>query len=794
MRMPKLNFKKYFTFKMPGKRAKKVILIITGSLILLVALVIIFISPLTKYYIEKNDVKFTGREISMDWAYVNPFTGYIHLDGLKIYESKSDSIFLSLDGLSLNFSIYKIPSKNYEISSLVLDKPNGKIIEIDKIFNFFDIIEKFTTNDKPKKTGEPLHFNILNIEIVEGLFYYMNPITPIGYFIKNVNIKSSGKFWNKDVMDFVFAFKSGIGTGSIKGKFIINTENLNYQLTAKADTFDLKIIEQYLKPFLNYGKFRAYFDADIKATGNFKDAEQLNAMGRIAINDFHFGKNDKEDYASFKQLKVDMIELNPKKKKYLFDSVILDSPFCKYERYDTLDNIQRIFGARGVNVEAVNANPAKFNLILEIAKYVTTLAKNFLSSDYKINKFAIYDANVQYNDYTLREKFSIGLNPLTIKADSVNKSKNWVNMVITSGIVPYGNLSATLHLNPRTNDDFDINFVMEKISAPMFNPFFVSYTGFPLDRGNVEMRSYWTVRNSKIKSTNHLILLDPRFTKRVKNKDTKWIPMPLIMAFIREYGNVIDYEIPITGDLKDPKFKFWDIIFDLIKNILIKPPSTPYRMDVKNIENKVEKSMMITWGIRQSKLTKRQLKFVEKMAKFIKETPDASISIYPVMYSEKEKESILFYEAKRKYFLIYKKKNRQDYTNSDSISVEQMSIRDAGFLKYMNGMVNDKMLYTIQQKCTKFIGTDLLNKRYHQLIKIRENEFLIYFKNDGTANRIKLHSVESSVPFSGFSYFKIKYKGELPQFLIKANEDMEQLNDEGPRKKYKLLRKQWFKF
>jgi len=792
--MKNINFKKWFKLKMPGRRGKKIFLIIIGSVALLVALVIIFISPLTKYYIEKNDVKFTGREIKMDWAYVNPFTGYIHLDGLKIYEFKSDSIFLSIDGLSLNFTVYKILSKNYEISSLVLEKPNGKIIEINKIFNFFDIIEKFSTNDKPKKPKEPLHFNILNIKIVEGLFYYSNPIMPIGYYIKNVNIESSGKFWNRDVMNFVFAFKSGIGSGKMNGKFIINTKNLNYNLAVKADTFDLKIIEQYLKAFTQYGKFRAFLNADINASGNFKDAEQLSAKGQIAINDFHFGRKDKEDYASFKQLKIEMIELNPKKKKYIFDSVILANPYFKYERYDSLDNIQQIFGANGNNVKAENANSDKFNLILEIAKYVSNLAQNFLQSDYKVNKFAIYDANIQYIDYTLREKFSIGLNPLTIKADSVNKSRNWVDMKITSGIVPFGNLSVTLHLNPRTKDDFEIHFLIQEVSAPMFNPYLVTYTSFPLNRGNIELQSYWKVQNGKIKSTNHLILLDPRLTKKIKNKDTKWVPMPLIMAFVREYGNVIDYEIPITGDLKDPHFKIRDIIFDLLKNILIKPPSTPYRMDVKNIESKVEKSLTITWPTRQIKMTKMQIRFVEKMAKFLKETPDASISIYPNVYVEKEKEYILFYEAKKKYFLISHNKKWSDYTGNDSLAVEKMSIRDAGFIKYLNSMVKDKLLFTIQQKCSKFIGTDLVTKRYHQLIKNRKNEFLAFFKNDGTTNRIKFQNTETSVPFSGFSYYEIKYKGVVPKYLKDANEDIEQINEEKSRKKYKFFRKPWFKF
>jgi len=115
----------------------------------------------------------------------------------------------------------------------------------------------------------------------------------------------------------------------------------------------------------------------------------------------------------------------------------------------------------------------------------------------------------------------------------------------------------------------------------MFNPYLISYTSFPLDRGTLELNGTWNVRNDQIESANHLLIIDPRVTKRLRKKDAKWIPMPLIMALIRERGNVIDYEIPITGSLKNPKFHLHDVLVDLIENIFVKPATTPYRMEVK---------------------------------------------------------------------------------------------------------------------------------------------------------------------------------------------------------------------
>ena len=76
----------------------------------------------------------------MDWAYVNPFTGYIQFSNLRIYEHNSDSVFFS-SGISLKVPVLKLLSKEYEISSLTLDVPNAWIIQDKKILTFYDLIE-----------------------------------------------------------------------------------------------------------------------------------------------------------------------------------------------------------------------------------------------------------------------------------------------------------------------------------------------------------------------------------------------------------------------------------------------------------------------------------------------------------------------------------------------------------------------------------------------------------------------------------------------------------------------------
>ncbi len=77
-------------------------------------------------------------------------------------------------------------------------------------------------------------------------------------------------------------------------------------------------------------------------------------------------------------------------------------------------------------------------------------------------------------------------------------------------------------------------------------------------------------------SENHVLMNDPHITRTMTKREGKKLPLPLILAFVRERDNLVDYNIPITGDLKDPKFNLWDIVTDALSNIFIKPVSLPY--------------------------------------------------------------------------------------------------------------------------------------------------------------------------------------------------------------------------
>src|ERR1041385_5371291 len=515
---------------LPGfknKKLKRLFGVLIWILIVPVVL-IIFASPIAKYWIEKYDVEYTGREITIDRPYVNLFTGYVSFSNLKISEADHDSLFLKARCISANFSVYKLFFKIIEISDLTLVDPVGTLIQNKRETNLDDLIRRFSPKKDSSKHRSPLKFSILTIHINNGEIHYREINMPVHIFINKLHMNCSGIRWNSDTIASTYSFLSGIGKGGMKGYFSINTKNLNYRIQSKVDSLDLNFINQYIHDLANYGKVKAVLDADLNTKGNFKNAEILSATGNVCFTGFHFEDHKKEDFMSFKKLAIGIKQLNPNDRIYVFDSVLLTRPYLKYEEYDHQNNLDVMFYKKSSGGYVSN-NAGRFNLIVVIGDYLKEISKNFFKSNYQVNRLAVSNGRCLYNNFSLNEKFSMAADPVTLTADSIIKRRKMVELHFKTQLKPYGDVNISFNINPKDSSDFDLVYHLKDLPLAMFNPYLIYYTSFPVDRGTLEVKGKWNVRKGNISSANHVLIIDPRVSKRTRHKHSKWIPLPIVM-------------------------------------------------------------------------------------------------------------------------------------------------------------------------------------------------------------------------------------------------------------------------
>lgn len=588
-------------FRKIKNRLLRIAMIVVLIVFVFVAVVIAFISPIAKYMIENYSKKFIGRQVHLSWIYVNPFTGYISAHNVRMLEKNSNLVCLTADDLAIDFTFRALFQKTLDINSLKANHLWVNIIQNKDSLNFNDLIKTDTL--KPKKNP---HFCIRNIHISNSEFHYTEVSIPVSYYFKQINLADPVFAWNVDTTQIQYDFVSGVGSGAVKGVFMLNTQNSDYKLSTIVSNFDLKIFQQYMKDFANYGYISAFLDANIKATGNLRSKYALKAAGNVAVNNFHFGASQGNDYVRFNKFSFTIDSLSPSHAKYYFSNILLDAPYLKYEKYDTLDNFARIFGKKGSNVKAARAQHAQVNIIFLISDYIRDLAKELQGSNYHFDNFKVTNASLEYHDYSLLQEFDLNANPIMITAKNIDTRNKQMDFNLDAKMEPFGNVKASWSVNPNDFGNFNLTFDFTGFPLPLFNPFSISASSYPFHKGTVELHGNWVVINKQVTSDNHLLIINPQTADKVNNEGAKKIPVPLLMAFIRNIDRRIDVNIPITGDLKNPKYHLNDIIWEVIKNIFVKPPTFPFREADAVQKQKSEDFILMEWNLMQTEIDRTQ--------------------------------------------------------------------------------------------------------------------------------------------------------------------------------------------
>ena len=751
-------------FRRIKHRGIRILVIVLCVIFLLVAVVIAFISPIAKYMIEKNSEKYIGRKVEMSWLYINPFTGYVNAHNLRIYENQRPEVFLKTN-LSLNVTVRKLFAKSYELTSFTLDELWMNVIQMDSVtYNFSDLMEQDTIEEKVK---EAVHYCVKNIRIRDSEIYYNELLIPVRYYITNVNVKCTGIEWDVDTTHVEYEFESGIGSGKVKGLLNFNLKENRYDVKTTVSRFDLKVLEQYMKDFASHGNFSAFLDADIHAKGGLDSTLDIFTTGNIAILDFHLGKDSLDDYISFSRLALNIDSMHPINEKYFFSALVIDTPYIKYERYDGgMDNFSKMFGKGGANIDQAKAEHEDVNIIFLLADYLKELAKNIVNSEYRLDRFDVNTARLVYNDYSLLEKFSATAHPITITAKDMNTNEKRMEMVLKANLNPFGDVHVNFNINPNDFGDFHVDYSLKNLPMPLFNAYTITYSSYPFHRGRIELFGEWNVIDNQINSDNHLIIINPTTMEKVKKQGAKNVPVPLIMAFVRNWDRRIDIEIPITGNLRDPKFNVWDVIFDVIANIFVKPPTFPFRATEQEAKEEKEEFEMLEWKPMQAGLEDDQEEQLRKISRYLFFHPRSHLTISPKNFTDKEKESILLFEAKKKYYMDAN--NLKSISREDSVTIFQMSIKDSGVIRYLNKHANPTgLVFGTYDQCRILVGSKKIEEEYDQLLAARKKEVEDYFGEKKVKERITIEKGESVVPATGFSHYIFKYSGEVPEEVKK---------------------------
>jgi hypothetical protein len=307
--------------------------------ILLFVFAILFAAPrIGRWYIVKHSHELIGRNLEINKIRFNYFTGTLHVSDAKLYESDSKTVFLSFNQLKVNLDYLPLLKNELFVKNISLDDPFVEVLQNSDKFNFSDLTASDSSAAKKDTIpSKPMKYIINNIRISRGYVKYTDIALNHTIALDKLDLLIPGFTWNSDSTNLNVDFRFVDG-GGLYSNLELNQADSTYAVNLKLDSLNLNIIEPYVKSNMHISSLHGFLSNNLKIVGNMRSVMQLTMKGVNHVFDFSMTDTLKRTILSFKQLDVDINNLQPDKNIVNLNSVSLTDPFILFEMVDSANN------------------------------------------------------------------------------------------------------------------------------------------------------------------------------------------------------------------------------------------------------------------------------------------------------------------------------------------------------------------------------------------------------------------------------------------------------------------------
>ncbi len=603
------------------KRVIKIIIFfILPAFVVLLAVAMIALPFVAKDYINKHGKEYTGRQLSVDQVKINYLTTTFNVLGFKMLEADDRETFLSFDTLTVDVNPIRLFSSELEIGKLRLVRPEVTITRKDSIFNFDDIITFLNSksNEDTVKTSEPFKYILKNISLEKGKLTfndkgvnYTNVMTNLGFTLPYISYNQA----DINEAGLKFYFENG---GFFQAKAGYNQTKGTYNADFTVDKLDISPLLPYVKDYYRFKSMTGLVEGNFHLDGSLSHPDSIKISGDGKVNGFQANDLSDRKVLGARSAVVTLDDSYPMKYFFRMDKVTLTEPYIYCEMKDSTNNLL------GLMVETPD-DGEPFNYY------------------YKINHFVIEDGLVDFRDNSYGDPFDYHFDKISLSVDSVSSTAKWLTAYSTMRLNKRGNLKAELGINPSDPYELKINYVITNFQLSDLNVISRYYVGFPFVLGNMYYKGKTVITARQLISENKLIIRNAKLGK--KRGGLMNIPLKLALYVLKDVHGDITLDLPVSGDLNDPKTKVGKLVWQVFKNFIVKIAASPFRALSGLVGVDPDEIKGIEFNYADTTLTDRHLKRIRLFTELEKKKPDMKVELAYYNDPALEKQEIAVEEA-----------------------------------------------------------------------------------------------------------------------------------------------------
>ncbi|MBI5484770.1 MAG: DUF748 domain-containing protein [Deltaproteobacteria bacterium] len=406
---------------------------------------------------------------------------------------------------------------------------------------------------------------------------------------------------------------------------------------------------------------------DGKPTGSFK--------GSSGVRSFHtIDAVAEEDLLKWESLQLDEIQGTLEPFSLAIREVSLSNLYSRIVvRKDGTLNLQNLVD----KPDAESPDPAKDQEKKAAAAPVPPpqTAEQKPRAPISIGAVTIQEGTISFTDRHLPQTFNSTFFNLGGRVSGLSSEETRLADVDLRGnLENHSPLQITGRINPLREDLFvDLKVSFKDIDLSPVTPYSGTYLGYTVEKGKLFLDLKYLIDKKQLNSENNIFIDQFTFGKKVESEKATSLPVRLAIALLKDRKGEIHLDLPVTGRTDDPKFSIWGVVWQVVKNLIVKAATSPFAL-LSSMFGGGQDFSSVQFAVGSSMLSAAEEQKLAALAKVLTDRPGLKMEIKGYVERERDAEGyrreLLNAKLRNEKFLeLAKNRQIKEGESADSIQI-----------------------------------------------------------------------------------------------------------------------------
>jgi uncharacterized protein involved in outer membrane biogenesis/outer membrane protein OmpA-like peptidoglycan-associated protein len=388
---------------------------------------------------------------------------------------------------------------------------------------------------------------------------------PINLELTPLNVRV-GNYDSLETKPIPVELDSGFGRqGRLQAKGEVNLSPVSAHLTVTSRDIDLRIAQPYLTPLVRLELRSGMLDSDLAVDLSSTEPLAFSVTGKAAVNQLHTLDTLKSrDFVRWERLNLEGLAychgegLN-------IEQVSIAKPYARFmineDRTTNIDDLlvpQPADSAPKSDDHSTQAKPLAI----------------------RIGGISFNDGSANFADFSLTPNFGTAIQQLNGKIGTLDNSKPLAAQVDVKGRVdryaPVTIEGSLIPFDPLASLDIATHF--RRVELTTLTPYSGKFAGYRIRKGRLDLDLHYQISKGQLKADNNVVVEQLELGDKVDSPDAVNLPLKLAISLLKDSHGRISIALPVSGNLNNPQFSVMPVVWQTLRNLMVKAAQAPFRM------------------------------------------------------------------------------------------------------------------------------------------------------------------------------------------------------------------------